>query len=76
MIDPPADCEVDYSPLYWRACIFLSVYIFGTWISEIYKPLKKKWEDEAQREFNQLLDKALLLEKIIEERGKEQNLVD
>ena len=67
LIDVPENCEFDYCPFYKKACFYLALYIFGTWVSDIYEPIKKKCDDyrkmKFQREFYERLAKIEEMEK-------------
>ena len=59
---------------YQMICIYLAIYIYGTWVFEIYKPIKEE-EEKERAEFKELLNKCFadLTSRMVENDARNDN---
>ena len=52
----PDQFEISKADYKW-ICIFLTIYIYGTWVEEIFKTIKEKEDAEAKKELDKKIAK-------------------
>ena len=52
----PDQFEISNADYKW-ICIFLTIYIYGTWVEEIFKSIKEKEDAEAKKELDKKIAK-------------------